>query len=102
MCIQFTNLCLFISRYPNCLHILTLLKEKRFRDEISRADVAKLFMDDFYMRWLHAASDPVVPTITTSEASAEHVGNVKQENQIDTATDEKSELQGSVPIKTEN
>lgn len=43
-------------RYPNCLHILTLLKEKRFRDEISRADVAKLFMDDFYMRWLNAGN----------------------------------------------
>lgn len=47
--------------YPNCLHILTLLKEKRFREEITRADVAKLFMNDFYMRWLNAANPPGSP-----------------------------------------
>lgn len=45
--------------YPNCLHILTLLKQPLFRQEISRADVAKMFMDDFYMKWLnHGTAAP--------------------------------------------
>ncbi|ODQ63944.1 SOH1-domain-containing protein [Nadsonia fulvescens var. elongata DSM 6958] len=38
--------------YPNCLHILRLLRYPMFRQEILRADVAKLFMDEFYMKWL--------------------------------------------------
>ncbi|CAN6653638.1 mediator of RNA polymerase II transcription subunit 31 [Trichomonascus vanleenenianus] len=42
--------------YPNCLHLLTLLKEPRFRQDILRADIAKLFMDDFYMKWLNPAN----------------------------------------------
>lgn len=38
--------------YPNCLHVLSLLKEPRFREEILRADVAKMLMDDFYATWI--------------------------------------------------
>jgi mediator of RNA polymerase II transcription subunit 31 len=56
--------------YPNCLHVLSLLKEPRFRQEISRADVAKLFMDDFYMKWLGQAA-PQAALQTDSQAAAE-------------------------------
>lgn len=41
--------------YPNCLHVLSLLKEPQFRQDISLPDVAKLFMDDFYMKWLQGS-----------------------------------------------
>jgi mediator of RNA polymerase II transcription subunit 31 len=41
--------------YPNCLHVLSLLKEPQFRQEISRPDVAKMFMDEFYMKWLEGS-----------------------------------------------
>lgn len=45
-------------RYPNCLHVLSLLQEPRFRQDIAREDVSTMFMDDFYMRWLNAAVNP--------------------------------------------
>lgn len=37
--------------YPNCLHMLTLLKEPAFRREICKADVAQLIMDSFFHKW---------------------------------------------------
>ncbi len=50
--------------YPNCLHMLTLLHEPRFRQEISRLDVAEMVMADFHRRWVEGSA-PV--TIETSE-----------------------------------
>jgi hypothetical protein len=35
-------------RYPTCLHILTLLKQKEFRDAIMRADIAKALGDEIF------------------------------------------------------
>ncbi|ODV94370.1 hypothetical protein PACTADRAFT_21832, partial [Pachysolen tannophilus NRRL Y-2460] len=37
--------------YPNCLHILMLLKDKSFRDSILRQDIASLIMNDMVDRW---------------------------------------------------
>ncbi|VVT51053.1 uncharacterized protein SAPINGB_P002968 [Magnusiomyces paraingens] len=44
--------------YPNCLFVLSLLKEPRFRKDIAREDVSTMFMDDFYMRWLKKTTNP--------------------------------------------
>lgn len=60
--------------YPNCLHILSLLKESRFRQEITRADLAKVFMDDFYMKWLDQKPEE-------NTADNQHNFEVKQEDQ---------------------
>lgn len=49
---------LTLSRYPNCLFVLSLLKEPRFRKDIAREDVSTMFMDDFYMRWLKKTTNP--------------------------------------------
>ncbi|KAK9452963.1 SOH1-domain-containing protein [Dipodascopsis uninucleata] len=38
--------------YPNCLHILTLLKHPQFRQDIRHADVAQMLIDDMYAKWL--------------------------------------------------
>lgn len=62
--------------YPNCLHILSLLKEPRFRQEITRADLAKVFMDDFYMKWL----DPK-PEENAADGDNQQNPEVKQEDQ---------------------
>lgn len=37
--------------YPNCLHMLTLLKQPNFRQEICKVEVAKMVMDDYYAKW---------------------------------------------------
>lgn len=37
---------------------MSLLKVPSFRLAIAREDVAKMFMDDFYMRWLNSALRP--------------------------------------------
>ncbi|KAK9470675.1 mediator complex subunit Med31 [Dipodascopsis tothii] len=38
--------------YPNCLHMLTLLKQAFFRQEIMHADMADRLMADIYDKWL--------------------------------------------------
>ena len=37
--------------YHNCLHMLTLLKQPLFRQEICKVEVAKMIMDDYYGSW---------------------------------------------------
>ncbi|CDK25961.1 unnamed protein product [Kuraishia capsulata CBS 1993] len=37
--------------YPNCLHILTLLKSPQFREQISRQDLTELLFNDMVNRW---------------------------------------------------
>ncbi|KAK9479353.1 SOH1-domain-containing protein [Lipomyces japonicus] len=39
--------------YPNCLHVLSLLKHKAFRRDVRHADIAQMLMDDMYSKWLH-------------------------------------------------
>ncbi|KAL2312025.1 mediator of RNA polymerase II transcription subunit 31-like [Schizosaccharomyces pombe] len=38
--------------YPTCLHMLTLLKNPQFRNDISRADLSKQVNDEIYYEWL--------------------------------------------------
>ncbi|KAF5096597.1 hypothetical protein D0Z00_002722 [Geotrichum galactomycetum] len=45
--------------------MLTLLREPRFRQEISRFDVAEMVMADFHRRWVEGSA-PV--TIVTSDS----------------------------------
>lgn len=37
--------------YPNCLHILTLLKDAKFRNELLRQDIVGVLMNDMNTRW---------------------------------------------------
>jgi len=37
-----------MRRYPTCLHILTLLKQKEFRNAIMRGDIAKRLGDEIF------------------------------------------------------
>jgi mediator of RNA polymerase II transcription subunit 31 len=37
--------------YPNCLHVLTLLQSKEFRQQILRADAVGVIMNDMVNRW---------------------------------------------------
>ena len=48
-------LCLMI-RYPTCLHILTLLKQKEFRDAIMRGDIAKRLGDEIFEHFTKPAA----------------------------------------------
>ena len=36
------------DRYPTCLHVLTLLRQREFRDAIMRADIAKRLGDEIF------------------------------------------------------
>jgi hypothetical protein len=42
-------------RYPACLHILTLLKQREFRDAITRGDIAKRLGDEIFEHFLKGA-----------------------------------------------
>ncbi|ODV89589.1 hypothetical protein CANCADRAFT_4207 [Tortispora caseinolytica NRRL Y-17796] len=57
--------------YPNCLHVLTLLQQKSFRDQIARGDIAKMVMDDMYAQWLEKGR--------TAEVNSDNDADVKNE-----------------------
>lgn len=38
--------------YPNCLHILKLLHQPLFRQEVAKVDLAKAIMDEFWRKWV--------------------------------------------------
>ena len=42
-------------RYPTCLHILTLLKQREFRDAIMRGDIAKRLGDEIFDHFTQGA-----------------------------------------------
>ena len=42
-------------RYPACLHILTLLKQREFRDAIIRGDIAKRLGDEIFEHFTKGA-----------------------------------------------
>lgn len=73
--------------YPNCLHVLSLLKEPRFRQEITRADLAKMFMDDFYMKWLD-------PKPEQQEQATSDDPELKQENNNEKPEDQAGKVNG--------
>lgn len=43
--------------YPNCLHILTLLKNKQFRKNIRNENFRNTLMNDMVQRWQNMESD---------------------------------------------
>jgi hypothetical protein len=47
---------ILMCRYPACLRILTLLKQREFRDAITRGDIAKRLGDEIFE---HFTKDPV-------------------------------------------
>ncbi|KAJ8100701.1 SOH1-domain-containing protein [Lipomyces tetrasporus] len=62
--------------YPNCLHVLSLLKQPLFRQEVRHADMAQMLMDDMYTKWLGAGRYRLMQTesIATDKATpGEHV-----------------------------
>ena len=70
--IMYVLLCLLfapclMSRYPTCLHILTLLKQKEFRDAIMRGDIAKRLGDEIFEHFTKpAAANEVNGELTTT------------------------------------
>lgn len=64
--------------YPNCLHMLTLLKQPVFRHEILKADVAKMLMDDFFENWLGSVQNEDESNGTTAATD-----DVKKEDSVD-------------------
>lgn len=44
--------------YPNCLLMLTMLKQPLFRLEIAKFEVAKMLMDGFYNKWQQIDQNP--------------------------------------------
>ena len=51
------------SRYPACLQILTLLKQREFRDAIMRGDIAKRLGDEMFEHF----TKPATATETNGE-----------------------------------
>ncbi|CAM9023621.1 unnamed protein product [Wickerhamomyces anomalus] len=66
--------------YPNCLHILTLLQTEQFREQILRADVAGVIMNDMVDRW----KEPQLTFAPTPLKSAD--GNKEIESNTDQPT----------------
>ncbi|KAK9311978.1 SOH1-domain-containing protein [Lipomyces starkeyi] len=64
--------------YPNCLHVLTLLKQPLFRQEVRHADMAQMLMDDMYTKWLGMEGYKLLRNeetlCTTDRASAGNLG----------------------------
>jgi mediator of RNA polymerase II transcription subunit 31 len=54
------------SRYPTSLHILTLLKQREFRDAIMRGDIAKRLGDEIFEHFTKSAT----PTQTNGDTIA--------------------------------
>jgi hypothetical protein len=53
--------------YPACLHILTLLKQREFRDAITRGDIAKRLGDEIFEHFTKgAATNQVNGDVTTT------------------------------------
>lgn len=58
--------------YPNCLHLLTLLQDARFREQILRQDAAGVLMNDMVNRWKEPqttfAPTPIQQKTTTQDS----------------------------------
>lgn len=55
--------------YPNCLLMLTLLKEPNFRREIAKAEAAQVIMDGFFRKWQGPQSETRPQAETETKAS---------------------------------
>ncbi|KAK9467934.1 SOH1-domain-containing protein [Lipomyces arxii] len=85
--------------YPNCLHVLTLLRQPLFRQQVRHADVAQLLMDDMYAKWLRVGNYQIVEKEDSLSAGEEDVtqetngiaqqnGYVKTENGTEKCAEE--------------
>jgi SOH1 len=52
--------------YPTSLHILTLLKQREFRDAIMRGDIAKRLGDEIFEHFTKGAANGVNGDTTTT------------------------------------
>lgn len=73
--------------YPNCLHMLTLLKQPKFREEIVRVELAKLIMDGFWHKWDGQAEAEAEGEAGNVETKTEENPEIKAE-----AADEKMDI----------
>ncbi|KAK9461294.1 SOH1-domain-containing protein [Lipomyces oligophaga] len=69
--------------YPNCLHMLSLLRQPRFRQEVKHSDMAQLLINDMLAKWLRIGryklfSDGDEPT-GAEVTSTEFKDEIKQE-----------------------
>lgn len=49
--------------YPNCLHMLSLLKQPLFRQDICKIEVAQRIMDDYFHAWEGTKSNADKPGV---------------------------------------
>lgn len=54
--------------YPNCLLMLTLLKEPLFRQEIAKAEAAQVIMDGFFRKWQGAPAQAELQSKAEAES----------------------------------
>ncbi|KAG7903637.1 hypothetical protein KL907_003664 [Ogataea polymorpha] len=45
--------------YPNCLHVLTMLKSPQFRKDIAKAELSSVLYNDMVERWKEPLREPV-------------------------------------------
>ncbi|KAK9235492.1 SOH1-domain-containing protein [Lipomyces kononenkoae] len=66
--------------YPNCLHVLTLLKQPLFRRELRHADMAQMLMNDMYAKWLGVGNYTLLQNEEAIHADKENAGDIDQES----------------------
>ncbi|OWB51704.1 hypothetical protein B5S33_g5199 [[Candida] boidinii] len=66
--------------YPNCLHILSLLKSPKFRKDIATTELSTMVYNDMVDRW----KEPLKTATTPKNAqTAEATNNKGDESQLD-------------------
>ncbi|KAG7800239.1 hypothetical protein KL944_003812 [Ogataea haglerorum] len=48
--------------YPNCLHVLTMLKSPQFRKDIAKAELSSVLYNDMVERWKEPLREPLKGT----------------------------------------
>ncbi|KAK7205545.1 mediator of RNA polymerase II transcription subunit 31 [Myxozyma melibiosi] len=78
--------------YPNCLHMLTLLKQERFRQDIKHMDMAQMLMDDMFAKWLGMGrykppETPTPPELVDQQNEGVRGNNNLNQEQVKDAVD---------------
>ncbi|KAK9365986.1 SOH1-domain-containing protein [Lipomyces kononenkoae] len=66
--------------YPNCLHVLTLLKQPLFRQELRHADMAQMLMNDMYAKWLGVGAYTLSQNDEAIHIDKDSAGNIEQKS----------------------
>jgi mediator of RNA polymerase II transcription subunit 31 len=85
--------------YPNCLHVLTLLQNEQFREQILRQDVAGILMNDMVNRWKEPQTTFAATPINDQTKQAN--GEVATSNGTQTNGDETNLPDETIPTTAE-